>query len=322
MPRPLRIEYEHAFYHVMNRGRARQLIFHDEGYYQAFLDTLGEAQQRFDCVVHAYCLMGNHYHLLIETPNANLGRIMRHINGVYTQRYNRLKHTDGPLFRGRYKAILVEQDNYLLQLSRYIHRNPIEMKHPLVEQLVDYPWSSYPAFIDKAKAEGWLEREYTYLMLGHKQKYKGYRDFVLLGNEPEITTFYAKDKVASVLSSDGFKNWIYDTLLPEISGQEKSHILKPELSMGDVTNAVAHFYGTSGQELRKVIKGPSKGNEGRKVAMYLCQEILAERLVSIAGYFNLRHGGSISFITHQIRTLRTNDKKFSKKVDEVIESIM
>jgi len=79
--------------------------------------------------------MSNHYHLLIETPNANLGRIMRHINGVYTQRYNRLRNIDGPLFRGRYKAILVDQDAYLLQLSRYIHRNPIDMKQPLVDSL-------------------------------------------------------------------------------------------------------------------------------------------------------------------------------------------
>ena len=91
MPRPERIEYENAFYHAMNRGRGRQNVFHDEPYYQAFLDTLAEVHQRFNCVFHAYCLMGNHYHLLIETPDANLGRIMRHINGVYTQRYNRLK---------------------------------------------------------------------------------------------------------------------------------------------------------------------------------------------------------------------------------------
>ncbi len=110
----------------MNRSRARQTIFHDERYYQAFLDTLPEAHQRFHCIIHAYCLMGNHYHLLLETPDANLSRIMRHINGVYTQRHNRLKKSDGPLFRGRYKALLVDKDAYLLQLSRYIHRSPID----------------------------------------------------------------------------------------------------------------------------------------------------------------------------------------------------
>ncbi len=89
MPRPQRIEYENAFYHVMNRGRGRQFIFNDERYYLAFLETLSEVYTRFDCIIHAYCLMGNHYHLLLETPNANLSRIMRHINGVYTQRYNK-----------------------------------------------------------------------------------------------------------------------------------------------------------------------------------------------------------------------------------------
>ena len=108
MPRPTRIQYENAFYHVMNRGRGRQRIFHNDAYYQEFLKTLEEAYQRFDAIIHAYCLMGNHYHLLIETPRANLDRIMRHINGIYTQRYNRLKGTDGPLFRGRYKPILVD----------------------------------------------------------------------------------------------------------------------------------------------------------------------------------------------------------------------
>ncbi len=156
MPRPLRIEYDHAFYHVMNRGKGRQDIFHDGRYFQAFLDTVAEAQQRFNAVIHCYCLMSNHYHILIETPLGNLGRIMRHINGVYTQRYNRLKRTDGPLFRGRYKAILVDADSYLLQLSRYIHRNPIESKKLLVEKLEQWPWSSYPAYTRKVDVPHWL----------------------------------------------------------------------------------------------------------------------------------------------------------------------
>ena len=133
MPRPLRIEYENACYHVMNRGRSKQKIFHNEEYYQVFLSTLAQAHKRFSIQIQSYCLMSNHYHLLVKTPEGNLGRAMRHINGIYTQRYNRMKKTDGSLFRGRYKAILVEEDSYQLQLSRYIHRNPIEAK--VVEQL-------------------------------------------------------------------------------------------------------------------------------------------------------------------------------------------
>ncbi|NQY34648.1 MAG: transposase [Alteromonadaceae bacterium] len=92
----MRIEYKNALYHVMNCGRARQTIFHEEVYYQTFLDILADASKRFDCIDHAYYLMGKHYHLLIQTPKTNLSRVMRHVNGVYTQKYNRLQKTDGP----------------------------------------------------------------------------------------------------------------------------------------------------------------------------------------------------------------------------------
>ncbi len=136
----MRIEYANAYYHVMSRGSRRKYIFQAEAYYHTFLDTLAEAHERFKSVIHGYCLMGNHYHLLLQTLHGNLGRAMRHINSVYTQRYNRLKHTDGPFFRGRYKAILVDKDRYFLPLSRYINRNPIETKPPLFQSLDTYLW--------------------------------------------------------------------------------------------------------------------------------------------------------------------------------------
>ena len=322
MPRPQRIEYENAFYHVMNRGRGRQVIFHDDEYYQAFLDTLGEAQQRFQCVIHAYCLMGNHYHLLIETPNANLSRIMRHVNGVYTQRYNRLKHTDGPLFRGRYKAILVDQDAYLLQLSRYIHRNPIEMKQPLVTQLADYPWSSYPAYIGKTKPVDWLEREVTYQVLGHKQRYKSYSNFVSQGVDEQTTKFYSKGNIPAIFGDNDFKEWVYDELLPELAVEGKSRVVQPDLTMQAVTEGVAAYYNTNSDEIRKIIRGPQQGNEARKLAMYLCQELSGAKLTEIADYFNLHHGGSVSFINHQIRQLKREDKAFKRNVEGLIKSLI
>jgi len=130
--------------------------------YQTFIDLLKDVHERFGCIVHCYCLMSYHYHLLLETPNANLSRIMRHINGVYTQAYNRLKKTDGSLFRDRFKSILVDKDAYILQLSRYIHRNPTDMKQPLVYKLEDYKWSSYRAYIGKAKNLKWLYKQFTY----------------------------------------------------------------------------------------------------------------------------------------------------------------
>jgi putative transposase len=192
MSRPLRIEYENAFYHVMNRGSGRQQVFHKAAYYEAFLECLKEAHIRFGIEVHAYCLMGNHYHLLLSTPRGNLSRAMRHINGVYTQCYNRLRKTDGPLFRGRYKAILVDASSYLLQLSRYIHRNPIEVHKPLVQTLDDYPWSSYLAYIGKSKQPDWLTRETVYGELGAVRYKAAYRKFVDQEVDDETALFIKK----------------------------------------------------------------------------------------------------------------------------------
>jgi len=326
MPRPQRIEYENAFYHVMNRGRGRQFIFHDNRYNQAFLTTLGEAKKRFDCIIHAYCLMSNHYHLLIETPKANLGRIMRHINGVYTQRYNKLKCTDGPLFRGRYKAILVEKDEYLLQLSRYIHRNPIDMKTPLVNDLADYIWSSYPAFTNKTKAPDWLETNHTYDMLSHRHKYKQYKLFVLQGNASELVEFYNKGNTAAVLASPDFKIWVYETLLQGLPSSENTRLRQPNLTlsitMEEVVRGVAAFYDCKESVITRVIKGPNKGFSGRKLAMYFCQELLDAKLIEIAAYFNLSHGGSVSFITHQVRKKMADDRGFAKELDAIFKSIV
>ena len=125
MARPLRIEYPGAWYHAMNRGASGRAIFQSDRDRHAFLALFGDIAATFGVEVHAYCLMGNHYHLLLRTPRGNLSRALRHLNGVYTQRYNRTHGTDGPLFRGRFKAVLVDADTYLAALSRYIHLNPV-----------------------------------------------------------------------------------------------------------------------------------------------------------------------------------------------------
>jgi REP element-mobilizing transposase RayT len=119
MARPIRIEFEGALYHVTARGDRREAIYEDDADRERFLDLLGRVAGDFNWVVHAYCLMDNHYHLLIETPDGNLGKGMRQLNGVYTQYSNRRHRRVGHLFQGRYKAILVDADSYLLELARY-----------------------------------------------------------------------------------------------------------------------------------------------------------------------------------------------------------
>ncbi|MSQ18615.1 MAG: transposase [Betaproteobacteria bacterium] len=148
MTRPLRIEYPGAVYHVTSRGNARQRVFLDGDDREAFLATLAWVVERFGWLCHAYCLMDNHFHLLIETPEANLSRGMRQLNGVYTQTFNRRHQRAGHLFRGRFKGILVEKDSYLLELSRYIVLNPVRAK--VVKHPGRYAWSSYRATLGVA----------------------------------------------------------------------------------------------------------------------------------------------------------------------------
>ena len=174
MARPLRIEYPGAWYHVMNRGAGRRTVFPDDDLRRMFLDLLADVHERYDACCHAFCLMGNHYHLLMHTPCAGLARAMRHIDGVYTQRHNRARDTDGPLFRGRYKAQLVEDGEYLWTVSRYIHRNPVEAG--LCRNPARYKWSSYRYFsCAGASAPAWLHLSAT---LTQFQSRNAYRCFV------------------------------------------------------------------------------------------------------------------------------------------------
>ena len=145
MARALRVEYPGAFYHVINRGNAGDDIFKSLRDREKFLEYLQTAVEHYGLKIHTYCLMTNHYHLLVETPEANLGRAIKWVNVSYAGYFNRKRQRCEHLFQGRYKAILVDADEYLKQLSRYIHLNPIRAK--MVAELCSYPFSSYPAFI-------------------------------------------------------------------------------------------------------------------------------------------------------------------------------
>ena len=141
MVRPLRLEFPGALYHVTSRGDRQEVIYKGDDDRWLYFEVLREVYRRYRWRVHAYCLMDNHYHLLIETPDANLSQGMRHLNGVYTQRYNRQHGRVGHGFQGRYKAILVQKDSYVLELARYIVLNPVRVH--LVREAKDWPWSSY-----------------------------------------------------------------------------------------------------------------------------------------------------------------------------------
>lgn len=158
MARPLRIEYPGAFYHVFSRGNERKDIFRSQADYERFLFTLQEASERFDVLIHAFCLMPNHFHFLLQTKDSNLSHFMKRLLGVYTIRFNRRHQRQGHLFQGRYKAILIDKDSYFLELSRYIHLNPVKVKLKRLPE--DYPYSSLKYFL-KAKSPRFLHKDFT-----------------------------------------------------------------------------------------------------------------------------------------------------------------
>lgn len=178
MARQLRIEYPGAVYHVTSRGNAGNPIFADDGDRATFLKVLQSVVSRFRWRCHAYCLMGNHYHLLIETPEPNLSRGMRQLNGVYTQAYNRRHEQAGHVMQGRFKAILVEKESYLLQLCRYIVRNPVAAG--MTKRAADWPWSSFQATAGLVPAPVWLTVDWLLDQFGktHETAQAHYQEFV------------------------------------------------------------------------------------------------------------------------------------------------
>jgi len=185
MARPLRIEFPGAIYHVTSRGNAKQAIFIDDEDRGRFFDALSIVLDRFQWLCHAYCLMKNHYHLLIETPNSNLSRGMRELNGVYTQGFNQRHRRAGHLFQGRYKAIIVEKDNHLLSLCRYVVLNPVRIG--LIKRPEQWKWSSYGATIGLVKKPSFLTDDW---ILSQFDARKGiavekYRRFVMEGVDKE-----------------------------------------------------------------------------------------------------------------------------------------
>lgn len=207
MVRPLRIQYEGAYYHIMNRGLERKNIFLNNRHRNFFLDLLAEISERFLIEIHSYCLMDNHYHLLLSTTLPNLNLAMKHLNGVYTLRFNRDVKRDGPLFRGRYKSVLVDKENYLLNVSRYIHKNPSSAK--IIKDDQKYSWSSYRYYnLNNSKKPKWLT---TGEVLNYFDgNCKQYAKFVEERIDENTKKFYSSKNLKSILGNKLFVKELSD----------------------------------------------------------------------------------------------------------------
>lgn len=259
MTRPLRIEFAGALYHVTSRGDGREDIYLDDNDRECFLEVLSDVCERFNWVVHGYCLMSNHYHLLIETPDSNLSKGMRQLNGVFTQKFNRYHARVGHVFQGRYKAILVEKESYLLELARYIVLNPVRAQ--MVRSAKDWPWSSYRATAGIKKPGYGLKVDWVLSCFSSNKKVaiKRYREFVSEGKNQPSPWEQLRNQI--YLGSDDFVDDMQckiapDVSLSEIPSSHKRQVAKPlsyyESSNPDRDIAIVNAYASGGYSMKQV----------------------------------------------------------------------
>ena len=306
MARPLRITYPGAFYHVTSRGNERKDIFKSKRDRERFLEYLESATQRYNAVIHVYCMMDNHYHLLLETPSGNLPQIMRHLNGAYTTYFNVKRKRSGHLFQGRYKAILVDIDEYAKELSRYIHLNPVRAKMVAIPEA--YTWSSYQFYIGKQKSPEWLYTDFILSYFGKKVSIaqNNYQQFVTEIISKKYDSPLDDVISSTLLGSPDFIAFIKDKYL---SGKEPDKDipalkeLTEKVSVQDIFDEVEFVFG-------------KESVLARNVKMYLCQRYTGEKLKVIGKYFGISESG-VSQANRRISQKSDKDKKMKKKIEKI-----
>ena len=319
MSRPLRIQFPDAWYHVMNRGRRGESVFLDKPDYAMFVELLEDIVDMYKVRVAAYCLIPNHYHLLIQTPGGDLARCMRHLNGIYTQRFNRAHHFDGQLFRGRYKSILVDGNSYLLELVRYIHRNPLEAG--LVRELNKYVWSSHKGYLSNAKKWNWLHKSFI-LSLFAKDRKEGintYRKFVVMETPEEINRIFSQSKFPSMLGSESFINRVKERFFHKKRHDEipESRKLAPEAEK--IKKAICNAYGIEESSLLSSRRGVL--NEPRNVAIFLLRRLRGEKLNDIGRQFGISKYSSVSSVIEKMKREISADRRLRMKVKSIEKTL-
>jgi putative transposase len=255
MARPLRIQYENAYYHVTCRGNAREDIFRDDADRENFLDLLARSGEIYQVDLLAFALMANHFHLIIRTPMANLQEFMRHFNISYTSYFNYAHDRVGHLYQGRYKSFLIDADSYLMEVSRYVHLNPVRVKtdaslpaEELRKALRGYRWSSYPGYIRKNDRYPWLSREDLLACFGgdDSKGRRAYAQFVESGLAGDITNPLARGKGHGIIGDEAFMAKITDRFFNPQSKRELPAVKKIEkrVNPARILDAVAAATGT------------------------------------------------------------------------------
>ena len=306
MARPLRIEYPDAFYHVTARGNEQKDVFKSQKDREKFLSYLESATTRYGASIHAWCLMNNHYHLLMQTPMGNLSQIMRHINGAYTTYFNVKRKRAGHLFQGRYKAILVEADEYASELSRYIHLNPVRAK--MVARPEEYQWSSYRSYIGLGKTVDWLETDFILGYFGGKaaDTQSRYRTFVEELLDSEYDSPLNATVASTVLGSEEFVREISEKHLGEKQAERSVPAVRALTARPALDEIVVKIKAEFGEQ----------DALARSMSIYCCQKFSGAKLKEIGACFGISDS-AVSQTSRRLVLKAGNDAQLMKILDRM-----
>jgi REP element-mobilizing transposase RayT len=309
--RPLRIEYPGAYYHIIQRGIERRKIFTSDSDKERFLNYLEELYSRYRIIVHTFCLMDNHYHLLIETPEGNLAKAMHTLNTSYTTYFNKRKNRNGHLFQGRYKSILVEADAYLHHLSRYIHLNPIRAH--LVRDPEKYKWSSCRYFLSRDKSPEWLKTGFILGCFDRKMSRakKLYRDFLTAEIEQEALDVKDIVKKGFIAGDDDFIDWVKETFIKNREEDDEIPILRQLKER------------ITPEEIKKMTELEVKNQKlARKTGIYLSRKHTGKKLKEIAGVFKNIGDTGVSHLHYRMEKERKEDRLLDRTIKKLEKAIM
>ena len=319
MARPLRIQYPGAYYHVMNRGNSKQDIFITDGNRATFLRALEDSTQIYDVRVICYVLMSNHFHFILNTNQANLSEFMRHFLVTYTVRFNKRQNRTGHVFQGRYKSLLVEEDEYLLPLSRYIHLNPARAKKLENEEAEDlrkylrgYRWSSFQGYCSPRNRLKWID--YNWLL---KAYFGGdntggrarYRSFVYSGLDGKIENPFENVVHQSILGTDEFVEWVKGNVNLESHREvPAARRLRRSLAAEELLGMITTRYGIEPEE---VFQRKRRVAGIRQVAMELCYRFCPMTQRDIGDLFGVDYS-TVSQNRRRLKHRLESDKKLKK----------
>jgi putative transposase len=321
MVRSLRVEYPGAFYHIFNRGNSKENIFLTNRDREKFLEYLETSVDRFSLIIHAYCLMDNHYHLIVETPEANLSKALQWLNVSYAVYFNKKKKRSGHLFQGRFKAVLISADEYLKILSRYIHLNPVRAQ--IVSRPHEYKWSSYNALTGTTESPAWLATDYL-LSYFHKTRKNAMQLLRKFCEEVDVNAIDDPMKNAVhgfILGGERFVKKIQERLVSPTDEKEVPQLKKLKLrpTKEQIVDTVRREFSCQRDDILAVGK---KRNAAREVAIYLSQLHTGLTGKELGQYFGNISGARISTVMKKVPSEMEADKELKRKIGTIEKKII